>query len=388
MHILIPSNSPATVTDGVCRIDRKFHTGACLYAENIDAALVCLAREATPAEVMMDSVEIPLADMPYRVETVRCNSSMIPLPNELARIGELVRNSYLVYGTTLKTAPFAHRYGVPYIAITEYSLPTQLQMARLDARTPLRRVSRQFKTVLRFLVQMREISRGVSVHCNGYPTFVTGQRFHEDCFMYLDSRMSTSMVIGESDLEARTQNLANGRRPRLLFSGRYEPIKGAQDVIKVGLELLARGMDFELHVYGRGSLRDKMVALASTAGDRINIHDGVPFPELARLSRTFDLFVCCHIQGDPSCTYIESMGAGLPVVGYANEMWREMVVDSQAGIAVPVGDVSACAHAIESLVLDRRQLEVSSRAARSFALRHSFEREFGRRIEHLQRFVQ
>lgn len=77
-----------------------------------------------------------------------------------------------------------------------------------------------------------------------------------------------------------------------------------------------------MHCYGQGPLRGEMDRLAgqTAAHGQILIHDTIPYPELFERSRTFGLFVCCHVQGDPSCAYLETFGSGLPIVGYANRM--------------------------------------------------------------------
>jgi colanic acid/amylovoran biosynthesis glycosyltransferase len=114
---------------------------------------------------------------------------------------------------------------------------------------------------------------------------------------------------------------------QLLYSGRYEPMKGAHDAVLVAVECLRRGLNVEMHCYGQGNLRDAMERTA-TGWNRIHIHDPIPYPELVQLSQSFDLFVCCHVQGDPCCTCLESFGTGLPIVGYANRMWRRLCATS------------------------------------------------------------
>jgi hypothetical protein len=49
-----------------------------------------------------------------------------------------------------------------------------------------------------------------------------------------------------------------------------------------------------------------------------------------------DLFVCCHRQGDPSCTYLETMSCGVPIAGYDNEAFAGLVKTSAAGWFTPM----------------------------------------------------
>jgi glycosyltransferase involved in cell wall biosynthesis len=200
--------------------------------------------------------------------------------------------------------------------------------------------------------------------------------------------MSTDMVITGKQLDDRIQQRKD-RPLRLLFSGRYERLKGADDSVRVALQCLKRGLDIELHTYGQGSLRDTMLQLASQSpfANRIHIHDPIPFPDLVQRAREFDLFVCCHIQSDPSCTYLESFGAGLPIVGYANRMWQRLSENSQSGHASPMGQPSAVVDDISLLITDPDMLSRISKQARAFALDHTFEREFSRRVNAIKQEI-
>ena len=223
-----------------------------------------------------------------------------------------------------------------------------------------------------------------SLHCNGYPIYDATRRYNGNSLLYLDSRMSLDMIIPRQDLGARLAARA-GRPLRLLYSGRYERMKGATDAVEVALECLRRGVDIEMHFYGQGSLREDMDRIAAQAPrpGRIHIHDAIPYPELVRISRTFDLFVCCHIQNDPSCTYLESFGGGLPIVGYGNRMWRRLSERSGAGLASPLGRPALVADDVQRLAGDSQLLSKLSERAVAFALEHHYENEFGKRIRAL-----
>ena len=129
-------------------------------------------------------------------------------------------------------------------------------------------------------------------------------------------------------------------------------MKGAADVVRTGLECLKRGIDIELHCYGEGSLSNEMCRLATPAPGTITIHDAVPYPELVEISRTFDAFVCCHVQNDPSCTYLEALGAGLPIIGYANRMWSRLQKASGAGYMAKTTGFGG--HPLRQFLISRR----------------------------------
>jgi hypothetical protein len=150
------------------------------------------------------------------------------------------------------------------------------------------------------------------------------------------------------------------------------------DSVRVALECLQRGLDIEMHCYGQGNQLEEMRALAvqSPVPGRIQVHDAIPYPELVERSREFDIFVCCHIQSDPSCTYLESFGAGLPIAGYANRMWKRLSEVSGCGLASPIGRPAAVADSIANMLADASAFDAMSLRAREFAAAHSFECEF------------
>jgi colanic acid/amylovoran biosynthesis glycosyltransferase len=97
--------------------------------------------------------------------------------------------------------------------------------------------------------------------------------------------------------------------------------------------------------------------------------------------------VCCHIQNDPSCTYLESMGAGLPIVGYDNRMWKGVLKASSAGYASPMHRPGQVADGVAALS-NPAQLRNLSVKALSFAKSHTFEREYQKRVDAINSAVE
>jgi colanic acid/amylovoran biosynthesis glycosyltransferase len=369
----------------VLRVDRKFHLGMQAYLADVKTPILSMHPEAALDGQTMDLVEVPLSELGYDVLALKTDRASRLLASEVGRARAQIARSSLVYGTGLGSAKLAQEYTVPQIIVLEYDLKTQISVAQTHVKSPLRRGVRAARCTLNYAtVSIPEMRRAHSLHCNGYPTFDEARWFNANRLLYLDSRMSADLVIPEDQLRARLAG-RTGRPLRLLFSGRYEPMKGAADAVRVGVACLEQGLDVEMHCYGQGSLRAEMERLAQRCPGpaRIHVHDAVPYPELVRISRTFDLFVCCHIQADPSCTYLESFGAGLPVVGYGNRMWRRLSLEASVGSWSPVGQPQAVANDIKRLALDFAMLAGMSERARSFALEHAFEHEFRRRTDAL-----
>ena len=379
MLTMMHSNS-ARIDNGMLRVDRKFLTGMQLYAEHIDLPLMTIHPEMDTANQTMDLVEVPCRDLGFEVRIIKKNAD----PRETkAWLQQQIKRSQLVYGSGFGSAQIARQLGIPYILVLECDLRTQIMVTAMQVESLARRSIRSLRCIAQYISHDIGAMRGArALHCNGYPVYDESRQFNQNQLLYLDSRMSADMVITEKKLDDRLQQRRD-RPLRLLFSGRYERVKGADDSVRVALECMKRDLDIELHTYGQGSLRDTMRELSrqSPAANRIHIHDAISYPDLVQRSGEFDLFVCCHIQSDPSCTYLESFGAGLPIVGYANRMWQRLSESSACGYASPMGRPSAVADNVAHLIANPEMLSDMSRQARAFALNHTFEHEFSLRTD-------
>lgn len=380
--------NPARIDGDMLTVDRKFHTGMLGFAEKIEAPLVTMHPRATDHAPIMDPVTVNLRDLPYGIRAASFGPDWQPTPEGIEQLRREVARARLVYayGDGMGVPPIARECGVPYILMLEYDLMTEIAATATQVKNPLRRLVRAVRTAWHYRTVTLPAMRGAhSLHCNGFPMFDVAEGERLDALMYLDSRMSLDMMMTKELLYERLASRA-GQPLRLLYSGRYEPLKGTLDVVRVGLECIARGIEIDMHCYGQGSLAIEMRRLADQSDCRIVIHDAVPYPRLVEIARTFDLFVCCHIQNDPSCTYLESFGAGLPIVGYANRMWQRLRDASDAGFSSPIGRPKLVAETIGRF-RDHSLLMNKSVQALEYAHGHSHEREHGKRIEALNEAI-
>ena len=377
--------NPGRIEGGVLTIDRKFHLGMQNYVREISVPILSIHPSMSPDFKIMDPVHVPLHELGYDVLTLDADRRGKLGPDDQSTLERKIAESQLIYGGGFDAARIAHRLRVPYILTMEYDLKTQIVVAASRVKNPVRRAVRAVRCGFSYTRHnIVDVIHAHSVHCNGYPIYDESRWLHSKRLLYLDSRMTAEMVIAEAAVRDRLASRPR-RALRLLYSGRYEPLKGSLDAVRVAIECLQRGLDVEMHCYGQGSLRDAMRQLVAKTsyGERVHVHDAVPYPELVELSRTFDIFVCCHIQNDPSCTYLESFGAGLPIVGYANRMWRRLCEESAGGYSCKIGNCREMADRIGDLDSSPSRLSDMSFRAREFALAHSFENEFKRRTDAL-----
>jgi len=359
-------------------IDRKFHEGMLGFVERLDLPTACLLPQLTPAEARssMDMVEVPREDLPYRINLLE--PPLLSPQNARFIERTLDGTTIVMLGALddlhLAVASECRRRAIPYVLVSEYTLQTELQIMRVATSSILRRGLREMKIRLGRRRASRTIAAAAEIHANGYPTFQELAAANPHRILFFDTRAKGADIIPESELRQRLA-LRTQRPARLIFSGRYHPMKGVLDVVKVALELDRRGLSFQLDMYGTGPLRQQMESMVREVGGigKILIHDAIPFrPDLQLITRQADLFVCCHPQGDPSCTYLETFASGVPIAGYANEMWLPLCEDSGGGDVVEVGNHQALAATVIRL-LGSTTLEEQSLRARAFAARHTME---------------
>jgi glycosyltransferase involved in cell wall biosynthesis len=225
------------------------------------------------------------------------------------------------------------------------------------------------------------------LQCNGTPTYRAYRSLSPSPLLFFDTRLRASAVIARDELEARLARLMAGGPLRLAFSGRLIAMKGADHLIEVARELRSLGVDYRLTIWGDGDLVPEMESRISRYGlrDRVELAGVRDFErELVGLMRRgVDLFVCCHRQGDPSCTYLETLAAGVPIAGYANEALDGLLQCDAMGRSVNGPRPRALALLIRELDRERAAVAQQSRRAREFAAGHTFELTMGRRVDHL-----
>lgn len=278
-------------------------------------------------------------------------------------------------------------HDIPLILVTELSLRTQLQILWTAATSLLHRLRSAAWHVMEYQRWTRIARRCAGVQCNGVPTFRHFRRVNRRSLLFFDTRSRAKDCATTEQVEQRIAAAQRRGFPRLVYTGRLVSIKGAEDLIQVAAELKARQFTFELWIAGDGDRRAAMEAQVQAAGlgSQVRFLGILDFKSqlLPMLMAEADLFVCPHVQGDPSCTYVETMSAGVPIIGYANEALRGLVEFAGVGRTVRMRSPAALASAIIDEWKAPGRVLAESLASLSFARKHSFEVEFQRRAEHI-----
>ena len=222
------------------------------------------------------------------------------------------------------------------------------------------------------------VRRALGIQCNGYPAFERFGPLSTSPLLFFDTRLTADHVR----LARETERSAPSSPFRLCFSGRLIDAKGPQHAVAVADRLTAAGVACTLDVIGVGPLGQE---LRRTAGPNVRFKDPMDFAQgwTTYVRDEVDLMVLPHTQGDPSGTYLEAAGSGVPVVGFDNVALAALVAHHGLGVAVPLGDDAALSAAAEAVLDDTAQWTNLREHGLTFMAKHCYENEASRRVQHL-----
>lgn len=378
--ILAPVAIPEPAAEAP-ELPRKFVDGIRAFAGLWNGRVTLLLPKAARRDENLDYVSVLRRELEFDVHT-------LPYDADGMRV--------MLEGAALVLVPLVHLYahvpslcanlGVPVVCDADYTPAIRRDNVRASTRNPILRWRRLWwlrRMEPRYRVM---IQRAAGAQLLGVPAYETYAKLNRMPLLYFDTRVRRAMLVTEEQMKARAERLRAGAPLRLVYSGRLNAAKGADDLLRVAGALRRRAVKFSFDIFGDGNLAGQMRRAVDGPGwKKVHLHGAVPFPELMRfVTNESDLFVCCHRQGDPSTTFIETMSAGVPLVGYAREGLREIVSPAQAGWVSPCDDVEALAARITELDGARETLVAGAYAAAGFTRSKSFEETMSRRVNHLR----
>lgn len=386
-RLLIISSAPATIVDGELFLDIKFIEGMRVYQTLWNGPVSCILK--------LRSSTFPFGKI-YEPSTLPFNVNLIPAHKKIDEAQ--VNNSDIVLcdGDSheyLHLAALCQKAGITLAYTIEYITETRRQIILLDRS---RSLSKKLYSLAWMINQERRRRKAFrlanGIQANGFPAYDAYNSMNKNTIMYIDNRVGKHLLATQTEMEERHKHLVSNLPLRLIHSGRLEPMKGAQDLIPIALKLVSLGINFELSIFGSGSLEEEIKKSISKHNltHLVKLNGAVDFEsELVPFARTqSDIYLSCHRQSDPSCTYIESMGCGLAIIGYNNRMWSALNQASEAGWAAPLGNINAISDLIAAAAKDRENVAKRCYSAWSFARSHTFEHEFKSRINHLKKLAQ
>jgi len=381
LHV-IPALKARRLENGRVILTQKFIDGIRAYQQRWAGDVVVHMMPASVESGNLGETTHAITELPFRFEWIE---------QDVNAVVEAICDAGIVLASLVDphlalAEPLAGLH-VPLVFVAEYTSQTRRQIIDTNTTNPLLRWRRSFWT-MQFERRIRRalpIARGVQ--CNGTPTYDAYRDISPNAMLYFDTRTSSVDIIDDDALESRLSSLDVGDPLRLAYSGRLVPMKGVDHLPLVAEALRRRDVPFTMTIFGDGASRPSIERMieARDLGDVVHLTGEVDFQSelLPRIRQDVDLFVCCHRQGDPSCTYMETMACGTPIVGYANEAFDGLVRTLDVGWATPLDDPDSLAERIALAHHDRASIARAARDARSVARQHTFERTVDARIAHL-----
>lgn len=379
---LMPSFRIKRLPNDQIVITRKFIEAVLMFQELWDGKVKVLIEEEHGEVDQIDQKVISRNEVPFEMEFVSYDSPTLI---------EHLRNSVVIGSVDHRQNHLSRQcreHEIPCIYTAEYTLKTRQQIVAVTTANPLKRLRRDWWAYQQEKRQRLALSLADGVQCNGFPIFEEYKSLTPNPLLFLDTRITEDMMATRVDVEQRSFRRSENQPLQLVFSGRLHQMKGADHLIDVALELKRLNVKYHLYISGAGVLEKPMQQRIQqeSLGNEITMM-GVPdfkskfFPFV---KTNIDLFICCHRQGDPSCTYIETMSAGVPIVGYDNEAFEKLNHNSNGGWVVPLDRPDLLARQVADLDRNREDITSKAIAAQQFAQEHTFLDAFRRRVKHAE----
>lgn len=382
--VLVSSLTAACFEDGTVSISRKFITGVVEHQKEWPGEVVVVMEPATHDGTNLDYIRLNRDDLPFE---------LVVLPLRDPGIENVLRGASMVlmmlYHLHFHLANVCRRLDVPFIYTSEYTLKTRLQIIGAEKLMPLKRLLKMGLEHYREHKARLAVRLASGIQSNGLPTYSAYSPLNQNTMLFFDTRIAAGMVADQAALQIRFEERRKGGTLRLAFSGRLIRMKGADHLIEAADALKRAGRNFTMVICGDGELRESMQrdVVARGLAAHVEFKGVMDFEtELVPFIRdNIDIFVCCHRQGDPSCTYLETMSCGVPIAGYANEAFAGLQARSGSGWVTPINDPQALAARLCSL--SDEDIERESLRSLEFAASHTFETEFSRRMAHARQLA-
>lgn len=386
-ELLVVPSVDCRVVEGGVLLDKRFITGMTKYRQLWPGTLRCIIRHSPAFDPGVDPAFTDLRDpstLPFGVSIIEGDAA---IPDAMLRGAAIVLGS----GDDDRQTGLAHqcrRLGIPCYYGVEYTLATRLQIIAADRRDLWSRLKTTLWTLNYERRRRRSFAAAAGLQANGFPAFRAYAGRPGQDHLYLDTRLSIDAMAGPEDLERLVARLDRQQPLRLLFTGRLERMKGAHHLLPLMQQLRARGVEAKLDIYGAGSLAPEIRAAIVDGGfeDSVRMMPTMDFDTefVPRIKGAYDLFVCCHPQSDPSCTYIETLGCGIPIASFGNKAIIGLLSLAEFGWIVPIGDIAEMAVTIAGLSANRDAIATKAAAGLALARQYAFENVYAGRIAHLR----
>jgi len=372
------------IKNGRTFFDRKFYDGLKIYQRLWGGELwVCLRKSTAPLPKFGLVEYVPGASP---IQFVFLDVDEKPSVKHLSGVDVALVSADEF--RNLDLSGICYKSNVKCIYYIEYILETRIQINFLSEISLFRKIKTTIWLLLVEFKRRKALSLADGLQANGTPAFTAYQHKIKDnksALLYFDTRNTVDMLISNPLLEKRLSNLLDNKPLKLAFSGRISAMKGADDLIEFAKILAEKNIDFHLDILGDGDLNQFVVDEIenSDLSKFVTFHGAVDYKSelVPFIQQNIDVFICCHKQSDPSCTYLETYSCGVPILGYDNKAHSGILKVADIGWEVPLGNINALVDKLIEINSNRIEVADKSRRSIEFAKSHTFEKTFQKRID-------
>lgn len=382
-HLIITPSVPVWKIDNAFIFDRKFYDGMLLYTQKWSGKISCIMSLSSEKLPEFGVVTLESDQLPF---------TCIALKNKQAITAEHLHGADIVLASgdadnQLHLSQLCQQQQIKCVYIIENIPETRYQMAGLSTHNPLIKLRRLF-----YVWQQERKRLAAFKYCNGLQSNGTPayDEYHAvpNKLLYFDTRVFKEQIIEDDALQQRLHYLAENKPLRLAFSGRLIRIKGVDHLVELALKLKQAHIPFQFTIYGAGDLEQEMREFIAShqLAEQVIMTGAVDFYKtlIPALQQSVDVFVCLHRQGDPSCTYLETLSCGVPIVGYNNRAFAGLLHLADIGWGSELNDLDGICNRIAHLHENRNEIIAKAKNNVAFASQHDFDSTFHNRIEHLR----
>ncbi len=385
--VLLPGLKAKKKSDNQITITQKFLDGVNEFQKYWGGAIEVILEEDLSASDNLDNITVSDHKLPFKISVLGYDTTEF-----LQALDQRVVVLASIDHRLNEISNYCRQMNILCIYTSELTLKTRFQIINSSFKNHFLKFRKYVWEIIQEVKQIKAIRIADGIQCNGTPTFNSYQKINANPLLFFDSRVTGEMLITHVELQNRTQVCLSKAKLRLMFSGRLLKIKGTDHLILTAIELKKMGVSFILNICGDGELFNSMQAMIEK-NDLTNYVSMKGVMEFKRelmpfVKHQIDLFVCCHTQGDPACTYLETMSCGVPIVGYANEAFTGLIGVGGAGWATKMNRPDLLAIKIAELDSRRELLVEGSEKSLAFASTHTFEKTFQSRISHIRGIVE
>lgn len=384
--VIIPSVSVWKDGDSLI-FDRKFYDGILLYVKMWPGDVSCIMSTEKAELPDFGLVNIQQSELLFRCVVLDVDQQI--------GINHLVGASIVLASgdsfNQFHVSKLCRRNNIRCVYIIENIPETRYQIAALRPTNYLVKLRRFFYIWNGERKRLSAFSIADGLQINGAAAYYEYKKFSNP-MLYFDTRVNNYFIVNDRELELRLAHLSDDEPLRLAFSGRLISMKGVDHLVKMARLLKQKNIKFQLSIFGSGDLESEMHEYIDKYQliDCVSMLGSVDFYKelIPNMKQKIDLFVCLHRQSDPSCTYLETLSCGVPIVGYTNRAFAGLLKISDIGWGARLDDLDEVVKIIGYLNENRDKIIIKSKNSMNFARQHNFENTFQNRIDHLYRLVQ